>query len=321
MTQSTEFPSLQFIGPSAAGHGVYSKRFVVFHCTDNANSTAAGEANFAKTRSDGIGTHFTADASSFIHTLRTDAAVGHVGSAVGNQRGMAIEMCGTNASSTAHYNAILDRMMPGLRQACARWGIPARWLTSAQANDGVSKGWLTHDDCRRFFGGTTHTDPGPNFDKSAAVSKFNAVAPPPPPTPSYGGSMDFYSVSGVPANTLDAAGSVCVNNGQFSIFQQGFVNWTGTEFFSVSQAAQDARMDVTWPRFQLLVALAKEKPFDMSALAVAVAAQYPANQITADVIRSAWSTPEGHAAFVDLLEDSAVQESLAASATQGVKNL
>jgi hypothetical protein len=148
MGANPEFPGVDWIGPAAAGHGNYPKRFLVFHCTDNASSTAVGEADFALHRSDGIGTHYTADEGRIIQTLETFRAVGHVGSTVGNQHGIALEMCGTEASSTAHYNAVVDRAMPALRLACNKWGIPARWLTSAQANDGVSKGWLTHDDCR-----------------------------------------------------------------------------------------------------------------------------------------------------------------------------
>lgn len=311
MTANPEFSGIDWIGPAAAGHGSYTHRYFVWHCTENPTSDATGEANFARTRDDGIGTHFTADETRAIQTLETFKAVGHVGSTVGNQRGIALEMCGTLTSSTAHYRKVIDVAMPAIRKACAKWGIPARWLTSAQANDGVSKGWVTHDDARRYWGGTTHTDPGPNFDRTYAINSFNAVAPPPPPPSPFGAGMDFYTVTGVPAGVTDATGATCVTGGQYSIFQQGFVNWTGTEFFSVSQAAQDSRMDVTWPRFQLLVNLSKDTPVNVHDLAVELAAQYSASQITADVIRSAWTSPEGHAAFNTLLQDPAVQATLA----------
>jgi hypothetical protein len=168
-----EFTGIDWIGPAAAGHGSFTHRYIVWHCTDNASSTARGEANFAHTRTDGIGTHFVADEGSCIQTLETWKAVGHVGSTVGNERGIALEMCGTESSSTAHYRAVIDRAMPAIRAACGKWGIPARWLSSSQANDGVSKGWLTHDDARRYWGKTTHTDPGPNFPRQYAIDAFN----------------------------------------------------------------------------------------------------------------------------------------------------
>jgi hypothetical protein len=170
-----EFAALEWVGPASAGHGSYTKRFIVFHCTDN-DAPAINEANYAKSRSDGIGTHFVCDEKRLIQTCETTEAVGHVGSTIGNQRGIALEMVGTEESSTDHYKEVVATAMPGIKAACTKWGIPPRWLTSAQANDGTSKGWLTHDDCRRFFGGTTHTDPGPNFDRQYVIDKYSETS-------------------------------------------------------------------------------------------------------------------------------------------------
>jgi hypothetical protein len=318
MGANPEFAGVDWVGPAAAGHGSFAHRYIVWHCTDNASSDAMGEANFALNRSDGIGTHFVADTSRMIQTLETFKAVGHVGSTVGNQRAVALEMCGVESNSTAHYKAITDVMMPAIRKVCAKWGIPARWLTNAQANDGVSKGWLTHDDARRFWGGTTHTDPGPNFDRGYAVTKFNAVTPPPPPaavTPL--GDAMILTVTGIPAGTTDAANIPAQEGGQFLATPHGLLNLTGSEFFSMSAAAQDSRMDVKWPRAVLYCNLLNPKPVAMTELAAAVAAAYPSDQITADIIRSAWTDDAGHTAFVALLNTPEVKASLADAAAVG----
>lgn len=272
MGANPEFPGVDWIGPAAAGHGSYPKRFLVFHCTDNASSTAVGEANFALHRSDGIGTHYTADEGRIIQTLETFRAVGHVGSAVGNQHGIALEMCGTEANSTAHYNAIVDRAMPALRLACNKWGIPARWLTSAQANDGVSKGWLTHDDCRRYFGGTTHTDPGPNFSRQHALDAFNRFSgAAEPPTPIWEVDV-IYQVTGVPAGATDVAGSAVPENGQCLATPNGPFNLTGNEFFSLPVSAQPIRMKMTWTRLLALCTAMKSRAIDPAAVAADLAA-------------------------------------------------
>jgi hypothetical protein len=315
-----EFSGVEWFGPCPAGHGNYAHRYLVWHCTDNAQSTALSEAQFAFGRQDGIGTHFTADESRAIQTLETFRAVGHVGSTVGNLYGIALEMCGTEVSSAGHYRRVTDAAMPAIRKACAKWGIPARWLTNAQANDGVSRGWLTHDDARRFWGGTDHVDPGPNFDRQYALDSFNQAPTPPAPAPTttLGDTDMIFTVTGVPAGQLDHTGFACVNGGQYLLTKVtddgrcGF-NLSGNEFFSLPDSAEPVRMAMTWPRFVALCAGQTADEVDMDALATLIASKYSADQVTADAVRGAWSSPEGHAAFNQLLQDPAVQASLAQS--------
>jgi hypothetical protein len=57
---------------------------------------------------------------------------------------------------------MFDQVAPIVRADQARYGIPMRRCTVA---DLLARrpGHTTHDQCRIAFGGTTHTDPGPNF--------------------------------------------------------------------------------------------------------------------------------------------------------------
>lgn len=169
-----EFADIGWAGPARAQGGVYSKRYLVWHATSN-NAPPANECAFARTRTDGVGLHICADENVVLQALETKYATGHVGSTVGNHFGISFEMVGTDASPTAHWQAIIDRSAYAVREICGKWNIPARWLTSAQANDGVSRGWLTHDDARRYWGKTTHTDPGPNFPRQYALDAFNRI--------------------------------------------------------------------------------------------------------------------------------------------------
>lgn len=273
MGANPEFPGVDWIGPAAAGHGSYSHRYFVWHCTENPTSDAVGEANFALNRTDGIGTHFVADESRAVQTLETFKAVGHVGSTVGNQHGIALEMCGTLTSSTAHYQAVINRAMPAVRAACAKWDIPARWLTSAQANDGVSKGWLTHDDARRYWGNTTHTDPGPNFPRQYAIDLFSRPSVPyqPPSDPTLEADV-IYQVTSVPAGATDVVGSPVPENGQCLATPNGPFNLTGNEFFSLPVSVQPVRMKMPWTRLVALCGAMKSRAVDPAAVAADLAA-------------------------------------------------
>lgn len=272
MSANPEFPDIDWIGPAAAGHGNYAHRYFVWHCTENPSSNAVGEANFAASRDDGIGTHFVADEDRVIQTLETWKAVGHVGSAVGNQRGIALEMCGTLTSPTAHYQAVIDRAIPAVRAACAKWGIPARWLTSAQANDGESKGWLTHDDARRFWGHTTHTDPGPNFPRKYAVDAFNGV------TGASKGDDMLPDERLWLQQTADRVNAILRNIDSQTQTGTVGVKATETNALRIAVAAASA-------------------PVDVAALAAALAPLLPDN-VTADDLATALETPAVRAVLV-----------------------
>jgi hypothetical protein len=180
-----EFPSITW-DPSPHGKGSYAKRYLVFHNTSN-NATPTAECNWNRNRQDGIGFHFVGDPNDFRQGLYSYTRIGHVGSTTGNNYGISFEMCGYNSSPAEYWKHILDRAAAGLKLVIAKHGIPARFLTEAQMRDGSSKGFITHDMARRVWGGSDHTDPGPNFPRDYAVAILGGTTPPvvhPSPGPS-----------------------------------------------------------------------------------------------------------------------------------------
>lgn len=178
MAPNPEFPSIAWAGPASSGRsrsGLGPYRYITWHCTSNPSSDAAGEAAFARNRTDGVGTHAAADASAFLQTQVTSLSVGHVGSGTGNRYGVAIEMCGVESDSAAHWRPIVDQCVPWVRLVMAKYGIANRWLSIDQMRDGRSTGHITHDMARIAWGSTDHTDPGPNFDKNYVTAAVAGV--------------------------------------------------------------------------------------------------------------------------------------------------
>jgi hypothetical protein len=178
-----EFPAVAWAGPASSGRsraGLGPMRYITWHCTGNATSDAWDEAAFARRRTDGIGTHVAADANVCLQTQVTTLSVGHVGSGIGNRYGIAIECCGVNANGAAHWRPIIDECVPFVRAAMAKHGIANRWLTIEQMRDGKSTGHITHDMARIAWGGTDHTDPGPNFPREYVTAAVAGVALSPP---------------------------------------------------------------------------------------------------------------------------------------------
>lgn len=90
-----------------------------------------------------------------------------------NPRGVHWEQCGYASFSRAQWLtadgiAQLNRLGAGLMESCVRWNIPVRWCTDAQLRAAAlgqpgSGGLSTHEQVARVLGGTTHTDPAPNY--------------------------------------------------------------------------------------------------------------------------------------------------------------
>lgn len=170
-----EFASIPYAGPARARYGWYSKRYMVIHCTSNDASPAA-ECAFARTRTDGVGLHFASDPSTVLQGLESWYGTGHVGSTVGNRYGISWEFTGFTGWSTSYWQDCIDRAASSMALVMARWNIPHRWLTDAQLRDGVSRGLVTHLQCSRVLGGSTHTDPGPNFPPLYLINALNGGA-------------------------------------------------------------------------------------------------------------------------------------------------
>lgn len=172
-------------GP-ARGYGTSgaSKRYIAIHNTAN-DATPAGEASYAKRRTDSVSSHFYADPVTVIQSLDTKLDAWHAGSRKGNREAIAWELVGTNSWSEGYWRKVIDRIAPVVAEVCRVHNIPVQWATASD-----SAGFVTHDDMRRYWGGTTHTDPGPNFPRAyliGAVKQYMGptvpVVIPPKPAP------------------------------------------------------------------------------------------------------------------------------------------
>ncbi|GAB3847297.1 hypothetical protein GCM10029963_28510 [Micromonospora andamanensis] len=186
------FDGVPFDGPPRGYSNSGSrKRYIAIHNTSN-DASPKGEASYAKRRTDKVSSHFYADPKTVVQSLDTKFDAWHAGSTTGNRHAISWELTGGNSWSEAYWRTVIDRIAPVLADVCREHEITPRWLTRDEARDGKTTGFVTHDDMRRFWGGTTHTDPGPNFPRAyliAAVKRELAgdapttVIPPVKPTP------------------------------------------------------------------------------------------------------------------------------------------
>lgn len=168
---------------------------IAIHCTDN---TAAdiNEAHYAQTRADGTSAHLYVDADSVTQSLPLTARAGHAGSAEGNDNAIAVEITGRTSWSRAKWLASVD--WSDLARALA-WiirndpdfrGFQVRRATVAEMRRNPRvQAFYDHNQMRLAWGGTTHTDPGPNFPFDHLIKVVNAAlgkpatTPPKPTTP------------------------------------------------------------------------------------------------------------------------------------------
>lgn len=142
---------------------------IAIHNTSN-DASDEGEASYATRRTDGISSHLYVDGDSVTQSLDLDARAGHSGSQHGNENGVAVEITGANGWSRQRWmtSVAWDKLGAALawviRNDPDYAGFQVRRATVAEmrANPKV-KALYGHDDMRRAWGGTTHTDPGPNF--------------------------------------------------------------------------------------------------------------------------------------------------------------
>lgn len=170
--------------PYVQGKNVYpdtdrTKYGLAFHNTSNDASDTA-EAAYATRRPDGVSSHFYGDKDSWTQSIDTKDRCGHAGSREGNENAICFELTGANGWTRAQWLANIDWLELGRVAAAVirhHWpdgSFQVRRATVAEmkANPKV-KAMYGHDDMRRAWGGTTHTDPGPGFpwDHLAAVIK------------------------------------------------------------------------------------------------------------------------------------------------------
>lgn len=175
-----QYPDIAYDGPPASYNSTsYPKRYVAIHNTSN-DATAEGEASYAKRRTDGTSSHYYVDNDSIVQSLHTDYGANHAGSQTGNRYAIAYEITGVNGWTRQQW---MDRvawplLARQIARDCRQHSIPAQLLTVAEMRDGTSRGLVTHDLMRQAWGGTTHTDPGPNFPMDHLLALVHAEMTP-----------------------------------------------------------------------------------------------------------------------------------------------
>lgn len=158
------YPAIYDGPPRHYGSTKTAKRYIAIHNTSN-DASAEAEASYAKRREDSVSSHYYCDNNSLIQSLDTDLRAFHAGSAEGNSRAVCYEITGTNAKTRTWWldNVAWLLLARQIAVDCKHWGIVPRALTVDQIRAGQLTGVITHDQMRQAWGGTTHTDPGPNF--------------------------------------------------------------------------------------------------------------------------------------------------------------
>jgi N-acetyl-anhydromuramyl-L-alanine amidase AmpD len=168
--------------PYIQGKNAYSdpdgtKFGIAIHNTSN-TASAEAEASYATRRTDGLSSHFYCDNDSIIQSLDTTSRAGHAGSSEGNNHAVAVEITGVNGWSRTQWlnNVAWSRLGSALAQVVRFYGISVRHATVSEMRSNPKvKAFYSHDDMRRAWGGTTHTDPGGNFPWDKLFESVNAA--------------------------------------------------------------------------------------------------------------------------------------------------
>lgn len=173
MATSPDHPELQFV--QAAG---YTKGradgpplWIVVHdmeaheTSDRAEATAQYFANPSDGRS--VSSHYCADVNSVVQCVRLADVAWTVGNRPGNYRGINWELAGFASQTRDQWLdpfglGMFAQIVPIMRKDAAKYSIPLTRRTVAELKQ-FKPGITSHNDLRLAFGGTTHTDPGPNF--------------------------------------------------------------------------------------------------------------------------------------------------------------
>jgi hypothetical protein len=143
----------------------------------------------------GTSAHRMIGPSTVVRMLGLDVVGYHCGPA-GNRGTAGYEQCGYARFSRADWTtadglAQLETLAAELARDAQLWGIPDRHITDAQLRAWAAAGRpaslggrCTHDQIHRVLGGTSHTDPTPNYPLdllNAAVTRHRNPAPAPAP--------------------------------------------------------------------------------------------------------------------------------------------
>lgn len=206
-------PGIPFIqGRNFSADPDGTKYGIAIHNTSN-TATASAEASYATRRTDSVSAHFYVDSTQVIQSLDTQVKAWHAGSAAGNDHAVAVEICGVNSWNRQQWldRVAWDKLAPVLAAVCRAYGIAVRRASVAEmkAHPRV-KAFYGHDDMRQAWGGTTHTDPGPNFPWDRLFQAVNAALNPPPIVEDEDDMPDAKSYSLAPGAAYAADGATVV---------------------------------------------------------------------------------------------------------------
>jgi hypothetical protein len=173
MATSPDHPELRFV--QAAG---YTKGrpdgpplWIVVHDMEapedatRAESTALYFASGSGGRN--VSAHYCVDDDSVIQCVRLADSAWTVGNRPGNNRGINWEFSGFARQTREQWLdafglAMFHQAAPYIRADATKFKIPLKRCSVADLKV-FRPGITSHNDLRLAFGGTTHTDPGPNF--------------------------------------------------------------------------------------------------------------------------------------------------------------
>lgn len=196
MTQSKEYPDLQWVPPKAFGTGRDGKavRYIVIHYTAGAERSTSAEdgAVYDQNRTDGVSTHYFVDSDSVVQCVLTKNR-GNAARHKGNRLGIQYELCGTVQTREqwldAASRATLKNAARQVARDCKKYGIPVRRLSVAETRSAWvdfpngPKGIVGHVDCTYAYpeDGGDHTDPGTEFPWDVFFDMVRAELAPPTP--------------------------------------------------------------------------------------------------------------------------------------------
>lgn len=185
MATSNDHPGLPFVQAAGytPGRPDGPPLWIVIHdmeaheLSNTAETTAAYFADPSDGRS--VSAHKSCDNNSVVQCVDDDDVAWTVGNRPGNYRGLNYELAGFASQTRAQWLdsygvAMFDVVAPLIRADCTRWGIPMRRCTIDDLLN-RRKGITSHNDLRVAFGGTTHTDPGPNFPWDYFLAVLNGT--------------------------------------------------------------------------------------------------------------------------------------------------
>jgi N-acetyl-anhydromuramyl-L-alanine amidase AmpD len=163
--------------------------WVVWHSTESAEVKGAAMnvgAGWFGQKTSKVSAHVVVDNGAdarypdgVVECVKPGDTAWHAASA--NASGYGVEIVGKATQSGADWTDPYS--LAAVRNA-ARWirsnpalsHIPSRWLTDTQLRN-REQGHVVHAQVTRVLGGTTHTDPGPNFPFAYAMEQLGAGVP------------------------------------------------------------------------------------------------------------------------------------------------